>query len=145
MVCTFFGHHDCYDLDSGTLRKAIEELILEGVEEFLVGDKGMFDRLVQSCLRSLRVQYPHIRYQVVLAYLPTKKQPYDDFSETLYPEGLETIHPKYAIEYRNKWMISQADCCICYINQTWGGAYKFARMAHRKGLKVHNLGTAKEI
>jgi len=80
-----------------------------------------------------------------LAYLPTKKQPYDDFSETLYPEGLETIHPKYAIEYRNKWMISQADCCICYINQTWGGAYKFARMAHRKGLKVHNLGTAKEI
>ena len=35
-----------------------------------------------------------------------------------------------------------SDCCLCYINHTWGGAYKFACMAKRRGLTVVNLGSA---
>lgn len=29
-----------------------------------------------------------------------------------------------------------------YINHTWGGAYKFASMAKKRGLTVINLGKA---
>lgn len=139
-ICTFFGHSECYGLDKDVLRNAIEDLIKQGTTEFLVGNHGQFDGMVHSCLKSLQMQYPNIRYSVVLAYLPTEKREWEDMSDTMYPE-IEG-HPKYAIERRNKWMILASDCCLCYVNFSWGGAWKFARMAKRCGLRVINLGSA---
>lgn len=142
MVCTFFGHKECNGLDAAVLRCAIENLIAQGVEEFLVGDQGQFDGMVRRCLKSLQEKYPHIRYSVVLAYLPTERQAYADYSDTMYPEGIETVHPRYAIDWRNRYLVDAADVCVCYIRHTFGGAYKFARMAKRRGLQVINLGSA---
>ena len=124
------------------LRSAIEDLIKQGVTEFLVGHQGQFDAMVRSCLQSLQVQYPDIRYHVVLAYLPTKNREFEDFSDTIYPEGLETVHPKYAISRRNRYLLDMADICICYVNYTYGGAYQFYRKAKSRGLTVINLGNA---
>ena len=138
-VCTFFGHRECYGLDPAVLQRAIENLIHQGVDLFLVGHQGQFDGMVRRCLQSLQAQYAYIQYRVVLAYLPTEKQNSEDLSVTTYPE-IEG-HPKFAIERRNKWMIAASDYCLCYINYTWGGAYKFAQLALRRGLKVINLGT----
>ena len=50
-----------------------------------------------------------IQYQVVLAYLPKERREYEDGSDTLYPEGIETVHPKFAITWRNRYMIDSAD------------------------------------
>ena len=137
-VCTFFGHRECYGLDRAALYRAIENFITQGVTDFLVGHQGQFDAIVCSCLQQLQAVYPHIRVSVVLAYLPTEKQKYDTFFDTVYPEigG----HPKFAIEQRNRWMIHKADYCVCFINHTWGGAYKFARLAKHRGLTIINLG-----
>ena len=140
LVCTFFGHRDCFGLDAAVVRGAIEELIQQGVEEFLVGHQGQFDGMVRRCLKSLKVQYPQIKYWVVLAYLPTEKREYEDMSDTIYPE-IEG-HPKFAIERRNRYLIDNANIIICYVNRLCGGAYKFARMAKRRGLTVINLGKA---
>lgn len=142
MVCTFFGHSECYGLDTVVLRSAIEDLIKHGVTEFLVGNQGQFDAMVRSCLKSLQVQYPDIRYSVVLPYLPTKNREFEDFSDTMYPEGLENVHPKYAVAWRNRYLIEVADICLCYVNYSYGGAYKFAHMAKTRGLTVINLGNA---
>lgn len=49
---------------------------------------------------------------------------------------------KFAIERRNRWMIDYADFCLCYINHTWGGAWKCARQAKRGGKTVINIGNA---
>jgi len=136
-VCTFFGHRECYRLDIAVLREAIEKLIRQGVDEFLVGHQGQFDRMVYSCLRSLKKQFPHIRYHVVLAQLPTHKE---DLPDSCYPEGMESVPPKYAIDRRNRYLVEAADICLCYIDHSWGGAYKFACMAKRRGLTVINLG-----
>lgn len=141
-VCTFFGHRDCYGLDAAVLRSAIEDLIKQGVDEFLVGHQGQFDGMVHNCLKSLQAQYPHIRYSVVLAYLPTEKSEFEGFSDTMYPEGLENVHPKFAIERRNRFLIDSADICLSYVNHTFGGAYKFTRQAKCRGLTVINLGSA---
>ena len=140
-VCTFFGHRECYDLKREILYASIADLIHQGVDTFYVGNQGYFDGMVYSCLKSLRTVYPHIRISVVLAYLPTQTNEEKNLSDTIYPE-IEG-HPKYAIERRNRWMIETADCCLCYICHTWGGAYKFARQAKRKGLTVINLGDVK--
>lgn len=140
-ACTFFGHRECYRLDSQVLRQAIEELITQGVDTFYVGNQGQFDSMVYSYLKQFRKEHPYIRLCVVLAYLPTEKCEYDDMADTMYPE-IEG-HPKFAIEQRNRWMIDHSDYCICYINHTWGGAYKFAQLAKRYGKTVINLGSAK--
>ena len=137
-ACTFFGHRECYGLNSQVLRQAIEELIVKGVDTFYVGNQGQFDSAVYGCLKQLRTEYSHIRVCVVLAYFPTVKSEYCDMADTMYPE-IEG-HPKFAIERRNRWMIDRSDYCICYINHTWGGAYKFAQLAKRCGKTVINLG-----
>ena len=143
MVCTFFGHKDVGELNAETLKNAIEELIKSGVDTFYVGHQGGFDSMACSCLLKLKTSYPYIRFWVVLAYMPAltlKNDLYCDYS--IFPEDLEAVHPKFAIEKRNRWLIDRADCCICYVNNTWGGAYKFARLAKKRGLPVINLGDA---
>ena len=139
-VCTFFGHSECYGLNVAMLQSTIEDLIKQGVTEFLVGNQGQFDAMVRNCLKSLQQQYPDIRYTVVLAYLPKEKGEFEDFSDTMYPEGIECVHPKFAIDWRNRYLISASDVCLCFINKTFGGAYKFAHMAKTRGLTVINLG-----
>ncbi len=138
----FFGHKECYGLDAEVLQSTIESLIVRGVGEFLVGHRGQFDGMVRRCLKALQEKYPHIRYSVVLAYLPTARQEYGDYSDTMYPEGIETVHRRYAIEWRNRYLVDAADVCVCYVDHTFGGAYKFACMAKRRGLQVINLGSA---
>ena len=142
-ICTFFGHSECYGLDKAVLRNAIEDLIKQGVAEFLVGNHGQFDGMVFSCLQDLSKDYPEISYSVALAYFPTRKKDYDIYQgHSFYPEGLEIGPAKFAIERRNRYLIDSADICLCYINHTFGGAYKFARMAMNRGLQVINLGSA---
>lgn len=141
-VCTFFGHRECFGLDTQLLRDSIEALIRQGTLHFLVGNQGQFDSAVRSCLRSLQEQYPQIQYTVVLAYLPVGNTEAHDCLDTMYPEGLETVPPKFALDHRNRYMLHEADCCICYVNHSWGGAYKYARLAKRRGMAVYNLGTA---
>ena len=136
-ACTFFGHRECYGLDRGVLSAAIETLIQQGVDTFYVGNQGYFDSMVYSCLKQLRKGYPHIRFAVVLAYLPTGKGEHSSLPDTMYPE-IEG-HPKFAIERRNRWMLQSSDYCICCVEHSWGGAYKFAKLAKQCGKHVINL------
>jgi hypothetical protein len=82
--------------------------------------------------------YPHISFTVVLAYMPTKGERQDQ-SDTMLPEGIETVPKRYAISWRNKWMLDRADYVVTYITRSWGGAVQFAEMARKKGSKVINL------
>lgn len=137
-ACTFFGHSECYGLDEALLSRTVEALICQGVDTFYVGNQGRFDSGVYFCLKRLQKRYPNIRVAVVLAYLSGEKRAGEEMQDTMYPE-IEGS-PKFAIERRNRWMIRESDCYIYYVNHTWGGAYKFARLAKRQGLTVINLG-----
>ena len=138
-ACTFLGHRECYGLSDKVLYGAVEALIGQGVKTFYVGHQGGFDSMAYGCLKRLQKKYTQIRICVVLAYIPANKETYFDMSDTMYPE-IEG-HPKFAIERRNRWMLENSQCCICYITHTWGGAYKFVCMAKRRGLTVINLGS----
>ena len=139
-ACTFFGHRDCPETIKPYLREVLIDLITnKGVDTFYVGNQGRFDVTVRSVLRELEQEYPEIHYAVVLAYMPGKKNEYDDFSDTMLPEGIETVHPRYAIEWRNRWLLQRADFVVTYIAHPWGGAAKFAEKAKREGKTVINL------
>lgn len=133
-VCTFFGHRDCPEAIRAQVRQAVEELILhESADTFYVGDRGRFDTIVRGVLRELSAQYPHIRYAVVLAALPCGTE---DPSDTMLPEGLETVPPRFAVDRRNEWMLKQADLVVTYVTHGWGGAAKFAEKAKKAGKRV---------
>ena len=76
---------------------------------------------------------------MVLAYLPTKKSEYEDYTNTILPEGIETAPKRFAISYRNKWMVEQADIVITYVTHGFGGAAQFKALAERQGKTVIEL------
>ena len=140
-VCTFFGHKECPESVKPLLLSVLEELIIRhGVTMFYVGNQGQFDGYVRSILRTLCVQYPQAAYAVLLAYMPGPSAAGTDLSDSMFPEGIEAVHPKYAISWRNRWMLDRADYVVTYITHGWGGAASFARLAEKRGKTVINLG-----
>ena len=139
MTVTFFGHKDTPKEIEPTLRTTLVDLIKNhGATEFYVGNNGNFDTMVRRQLENLSQTYP-ITYNVVLAYLPTKKSEYDDDTNTILPEGIETAPKRFAISYRNKWMVGQADIVVTYVTHGFGGAAQFKAMAERQGKTVIEL------
>lgn len=142
MICTFFGHRDTPEAIEPILYATLVDLIEnKNVDSFYVGNHGMFDSLVRKVLKQLKFSYPHINYAVVLAYMPSKSATsiFKDISETVYPEGVEKIPPKYAIIERNRWMTDRSDYIVTYAKYTIGGAVKFKSLAEKKGKIVLNL------
>ena len=133
--CTFFGHRDCPKTVMPLLQKAIAASVAEGVAEFYVGNHGNFDAMALTCLRQWAAKQPHVRYTVVLAYLPTDDLP----DPTLLPEGIEAVPRRFAVTYRNRWMIDHSDGVIAYVKRTYGGAAAAVRRAERQGKRVIRL------
>ena len=139
MMVTFFGHKDTPKNIEPTLRTTLVDLIEnQGASVFYVGNNGNFDTMVRRQLENLSQTYP-ITYNIVLAYIPTKKSEYDSFTNTLLPEGIETIPKRFAISYRNKWMVEQSDVVVTYVTHSFGGAAQFKAMAERQGKTVIEL------
>ena len=139
MTCTFFGHRNVPNEIEPTLRSTLVDLIENhGADLFYVGNHGEFDAMVRRVLRELSAKYP-IKYHVVLAYMPEKRDEFrsEDYSDTILPEGLEDVPKRFAINYRNKWMIERSDCVVTYVVRDVGsGAAKFKKLAEKKGRKV---------
>lgn len=128
MVCTFFGHKDTPKEIEPTLRSTLIDLIEnKNVNAFYVGNNGNFDTMVRHQLEDLSLTYP-IAYSIVLAYLPTE----NNLTNTIYPEGLETVPKRFAISWRNKWMIQQSDVVVTYVTHNFGGAAQFKTLAERQ-------------
>lgn len=143
MTCCFFGHKVTPSTAAHLIEETINKLISEqGVTSFLVGNQGQFDAMALSVLRNMKIKHPSIMYNVVLAYMPSvgsaEWNPYE-YGETMLPEGIEVVHPRYAISWRNKWMVNESDIVVCYINRSWGGAAKYVEMATKKGKTIINL------
>lgn len=143
-ACTFFGHRDCMEDVKEKIVSAVEELVNKGVDTFYVGTHGNFDFQVLTALRKIKERYPRITYWVVLAYLPAvgAKSPYS-VEETVYPEGMEKAPKRFAITYRNRWMLQNSDYVIAYVSHTYGGAAGFVEKALRAKKTVINLAKEK--
>ena len=136
----FFGHRDCPQTIQPKLNELLIDLITNhGVDTFYVGNHGQFDTLVRRSLKELKREYPNITYAVVLAYMPATPKECEDYSDTMLPEGIEAVHPRYAISWRNNWMLQHSDYVVTYITHSWGGAARFARGAKTAKKIVRSL------
>lgn len=137
MTCTFFGHRDTPKEKEPILKSTLIDMIEnKNVDIFYVGNNGNFDSMVCTVLSELSSVYP-IKFYIVLSYVPKKEM--DNSERTILPEGIETVPPRFAISYRNKWMIEQSDYVITYVIHSWGGAAQFKELAEKKGKTVISI------
>lgn len=138
-TCTFCGHHDAPDSIRTMLLSAIEKMIVENkVDAFYVGNHGNFDRMALSSLREMRKEYPQISYYVALAYLPQKKEEVSLYAdnEIVLPDGIENHPRRFAISYRNKWMVEKSEYLIAYVKNSFGGSSKTMDYASKRHLNI---------
>lgn len=135
MICTFFGHRDTEQIFFHLLENAIEKVIQNySVNHFYIGNNGNFDKMALQAVTKLQVKYPYITYEIVLAYMADEGQ-----HPTLFPEGIENTPKRFAICFRNKWMVKHSDYIISYITQSYGGAYQYTKYAKNQGKFIINL------
>lgn len=114
----------------------------KGINKFYVGNHGGFDSMVHDILKELSNIYS-IEYIVVLAYVPSKKRNSNNkiFDKSILPDGIESVPPKFAINWRNKWMLNRADYVVTYVQYPFGGAARFKELAEKQDKIVINLKT----
>ena len=59
-----------------------------------------------------------------------------DLNFTDSGEKIENIPPRFAINYRNKFMLEAADIVVTYVKHSWGGAAKYKRLAEKKNRRI---------
>ncbi len=134
---TFFGHRDAPKETEPALRLALIDLIEnKNATLFFAGNHGNFDAMVRRQLEDLSKTYP-IKYYVVLAYMPNKNDVPNEHS--ILPEGIETVPRRFAINYRNKWMLGKSDIVVTYVTRNFGGAWEFKHMAVKNKKNVFEL------
>ena len=139
-TCIFVGHVLLRENVESKIRAFISYLIThEGYNTFYVGNYGDFDYQVRKTLKDLKKHYPHIQYRVVLARPPHEGEKADlSTYNTIYPEGMALVSPRYAIAKCNAWMIRRSDCVVSYITHH-GNVENIVIKAKSMGKTVYNL------
>lgn len=110
-----------------------------------MGGYGNFDSYAFHILKEIKKEIPFIKIIYVIAYL-SRLESYlsKAYDETLYPEELEFVPKRFAITYRNRWMVEHTDFIIAYVNYVYGGAYDAAiKYGKTKNIPILNLSDRK--
>ena len=152
MIISFFGHSrfigtkECEE----KLLSLLEREIGDQPSELLFGGYGAFDEFAFECCKKYRGLKPQNRLIFVTPYITTEYQnnrlryEAERYDEVLYPD-IEDKPLRFAIVYRNRFMIEHSDLVIAFVSHTWGGAYKSLTYAKRKGKRIINLCENSEI
>jgi len=138
MTMCLFGHRDA-PADAGTRLKCfLKDLILKhGEISVLVGQQGAFDRMAAKVLCELSKEYAGLRWSLVLTKLPEKDNEFG--ADTVLPEGIENVYPRFAINWRNNWMIRQSDMIVVYMARNFGGVSQAVKYARSQQKQIINL------
>ena len=146
--CCFAGHSDYgYNEDFyNMLISEIESLILnQEVNEFYVGNYGVFDIMSARAVRSLKTKHHHIKLYLTLPYLTSeinedKERYYKDFDAILIAKFPESTPRRLGILKCNEYMVNKCDFLLCFVKYSWGGAAKTLEYAQKKGnIEIVNL------
>ncbi len=144
--CCFAGHSQISDGNvMNEIKNMAEHLITEyGVNEFWVGNYGQFDSYAASAVRELKKSHHNIELNLVIPYLTNKVDQYKEHYYRSYDNILIADIPfntpkKLHIIKGNEYMVDNCDFLICYIERSYGGAYKTYQYAKRKNLKIFNV------
>ena len=146
MKITFCGHSNFIsnaEIEQRLL-SLLEALVGDKDVEFYLGGYGNFDAFAYHCCKKYKIRHknaslifvtPYITPEYQKNHLKNAKALYDMI---IYPE-IDEKPRKYALSYRNKYMVEVSDFVIAYVKHDYGGAYKTLMHAKRKGKVIFNL------
>lgn len=150
MTVTFCGHSDFHGTDR------MEKKILDYLEEkvgnerayMYLGGYGGFDSFAYNCCKKYKMTHTNVSLVFVSPYLiidcgKNNLRLKEEYDLIIYPE-IEEKPRKYAITYRNKYMIEKSDCVVAYVERSFGGAYSTYKHAKRMGKEIFNLAQLEE-
>ena len=138
MMCTFLGHHDVQSNIREALKKAIVELIQNGVDEFVVGNNGKFDFYAQEILIELQNRGEKINISIALSHIDEESLT-NNQGFTVFPDVLEKCLPRFAISKQNDWMIKKSQVAVVYLAHNFSNTSKWVEKAKRRKLKIINI------
>ena len=146
MKITFCGHSRFFALKE--YKQIILDFLLEKIgdtpADMYLGGYGDFDNLAYSCCKKYKETHKNVSLIFISPYMTEEYQKNHlehiktIYDEIIYPE-IENKPLKFAISYRNKWMVEKVDLVICGINHYTGGAYKTYLYAKRKKKEIFNV------
>ena len=150
---SFFGHRT---IENGfEVRQHLEKEVTRLIEqmeyvEFLVGRDGDFDIIAASVIRRIKTQRDlgNCSLTLVLPYMKAEFRNNEQlflnyYDEVEICEQSSRAHYKSAIPIRNRAMVDRSDLIICYIKQSYGGAYKTICYAEKHGRKIINMNESR--
>ena len=139
--CFLIGHRDAPEEIYPCLREEIERHIRLGVQEFVIGHYGSFDRMAARALTEAKVIHPETVLTLLLPYHPIECPVTlsKGFDESLYPNGMESVPRRLAIVRANHYVVDQVDYLITYAVHPGSNTLKLVEFAEKKGVAVTRL------
>lgn len=139
MVVTFCGHSTFISNPEykEKMLNLLESIVGNESAELYLGGYGNFDSFAYQCCKEYKKTHPNVSLVFVTPYLSEEYQKnhlnhisalYDYI---VYP-NIENKPQKFAIVYRNRYMVDSADFVISYITHKFGGAYQTYKYALKK-------------
>ena len=146
MIVTFCGHSDFQETAEYEQKVLafLEETVGEQPAEMFLGGYGVFDFFAYRCCKKYQKEHPNIKLVFVTPYMNETYQrnrlnaEQEKYDLTIYPE-IENKPLRFAILYRNRFMVEKADYVVAYITREWGGAFQTYKYAKRKGKSIFCL------
>ncbi len=144
--CFMMGDRDTTEDILPMLETEVERLIVEcGVTEFVVGNRGNYDRMGARAVIETKRRYAGIILTMLLPYHPAERSVTlpDGFDGSFYPPNMEAVPRRLAIVHANRYMADHADyLLICARNPAGNtrGLIDYARRREAAGeLKIVRL------
>ena len=146
MIVTFCGHADFQKTEEyeKKILDSLEKNVGNKPSDMYLGGYGNFDDFAYNCCKKYKQSHPNVSLVFITPYITAEYQKNHlkhiatKYDYIIYPE-IENRPLKFAISYRNQWMIEKADLVICAIKRNFGGAYKSYQYAKRKKKEIFNV------
>ena len=146
MIISFFGHSNfrCAEEYKKKIIDFLNFAIKDEPTQIYFGGYGDFDEFAYLCCKEYRKNHPNITLVFVTPYITVDYQKnhlrgiQTKYDEIIYPE-IERVPLKYAISYRNRWMVDRSDAVAFGVSHKLGGAFKTYEYAKSKGKYIYNV------
>ncbi len=95
----------------------LQDTVGDSRAEFFLGGYGAFDDFAYRCCKKYQAAHPNTKLVFITPYLSQEKELMEkaaQYDAVIYPE-IENAPKRYAISYRNRWMVQKADLVIAYV------------------------------
>lgn len=146
MIVAFCGHADFQKTEKHEkeILAFLEEKVGDRPAEMYLGGYGNFDGFAFDVCKKYKKIHQRVSLVLVTPYLTVEYQrnhldkQKTEYDSIIYPQ-IEDKPLRFAISYRNKWMVEKADYVVAYVAHAWGGAYITYTHAKRRKKEIFNL------